>query len=416
MKVNVFGSTISALVSAACLAETGNSVTLIGERKGDHAEPGLTELLDKEIHDNRLILTDQLDPLAEAHIIALGPDDCLQAKKIADSLRNEALFDSTLIVRSNFSIGFARQLAVSAKMAFAVNPDFASEGHAIQSFTRPDRIIIGTSSEKIRNQLRRLYAPYNRNKDVIIHMTPESAELTKYATNVLLATRISLMNELASIAEIVQADIEEVRLGLGADKRIGRAYLYSGIGFGGDNFTRDLQRIKSLLPHSNQEDGHSLLQSVIEINNNQKELFFRKLWQHFECDLKNKIISLWGLSYKPNTTSIESAASLVLIRAFINQGCELKLHDPFALETTQNWIKENLTPAQQKRISLHTDMYDATVNADALCVLTEYKAFWSPDLDKLATKMHRKIVLDGRNLYNKFWLEEHKFTYYGVGR
>jgi len=416
MKINVFGSTISAMVCAGCLAETGNSVTYIGERRGDEAEPGLSELLDAQIKCNRIEISDELDPQAEVHIFALGPDDCGEAKRVAASLKEKADSESTMIVRSNFSIGIVNDLVEMAELEFAINPDFASDGHQIQAFTRPDRIIIGTDSDRIKSQLRRLYNPFNRNKDVIIEMTPASAELTKYATNAMLATRISLMNELASISEQTGADIEEVRLGLGADKRIGRAYLYPGIGFGGDNFTRDLERIQKLLPQDSENGGQSLLRSVITINENQKELFFRKLWQRFDCNLENKTIALWGLGYKPNTTSVESAASVALINAFTHQGCKVQLHDPFAMQATKKWANKYLTATEHRNISYHTEMYDAASGADALCVLTEYKAFWSPDIEQLKATMKSPIILDGRNLYNKHWLEENGFTYFGVGR
>jgi len=416
MKINIFGDTISAMVSAGCLAETGNHVTLIGKRIGDEAEPGLVELLDNQVASGRLSISEALNNQAECHIIALAPDDCYNARLVAKKLAKQALPESTLVVRSNFTIGLAKELAQITNLEFAINPDFAADGHAIQRFTRPDRIIIGTSSLKIKEQLKQIFAPYNRNRDVIINMSPASAELTKYGTNAMLATRISLMNELASIAENIGADIEEVRLGLGADKRIGRAYLYPGIGFGGDNFTRDLERIQLLLPTAHQNGGQSLLQAVIDINENQKELFFRKLWQHFDCDLHGKTISLWGLGYKPNTTSIQSSASLMLIKAFISQGCSLKLHDPFALEAVKTWVHKHLSSHEQLKITYHTEMYDATHHADALCVLTEYKAFWSPDLTQLRENMKTHILLDGRNLYNKYWVEDNQFTYYGVGR
>lgn len=416
MKINVFGSTISAMVCAGCLAETGNQVTLVGQRQDDIAEPGLGKLLDSQVATGRLNIGDKLNKDADCHIISLGPDDCFEAKEIAKVLNSQASSESALIIRSNFSIGFAQQLAELSSLEFAINPDFASDGRAIQNFTRPDRIIIGSESNRTKQLVRLLYTPFNRNNDVIIEMSPASAELTKYSTNAMLATRISLMNELASIAELINADIEEVRLGLGADKRIGRDYLYSGIGFGGDNFTRDLERIQKMLPTNTVNGGQSLLQAVIDINNNQKELFFRKLWQHFDCDLTHKTITLWGLGYKPNTTSIEGAASIQLINAFVHQGCHIKLYDPFAIETTQKWVEKHLTIAEQRLISFHTDMYDATNQTDALCVLTEYKAFWSPDLNKLKEAMRTPLLLDGRNLYNKFWIEEHGFDYFGVGR
>lgn len=416
MKINVFGSTISAMVCAGCLAETGNKVTLVGQRIGDEAEPGLSKLLDNQIAAQRLAISNQFDCQASIHFIALGPDDCAAAKQIASQLKASAPQESTLIIRSNFSIGVVNDIAEIASFEYAINPDFASDGHAIQSFTRPDRIIIGTCSDKIKQQLRQLYTPFNRNKDVVIEMSPNSAELTKYATNAMLATRISLMNELASIAEKTGADINEVRIGLGADKRIGRDYLYSGIGFGGDNFTRDLERIQKLLPNHTANGGHSLLEAVIEINDNQKELFFRKLWQHFNCDLTDKTIAIWGLGYKPNTTSVESAASVSLINAFVNQGCHLALYDPFAIKEMKKWVEKHLELKAQQHIQYYSDMYEATERADALCVLTEYKAFWSPDFEELKAKMRTPIIMDGRNLYNKYWVEDNGLTYFGVGR
>lgn len=416
MRINVFGDTISAMVCAGCLAETGNHVTLIGERFADEAEPGLSKLLDSQMSCKRLDISNEFDREAEMHILSLGPDDCSKGKSIAGELELHADKNSTLVIRSNFSIGIVDQIAEIINLDYAINPDFASDGHQIQNFTRPDRIIIGTKSDKIKQQLRVLYAPFNRNKDVIIEMSPASAELTKYATNAMLATRISMMNELASISEKTGADIDEVRIGLGADKRIGRSYLYSGIGFGGYHFTRDLERIQKLLPSSTENGGQSLLQSVIEINNNQKELFFRKLWQYYNCELQGKTITLWGLGYKPNTTSVEGAASIALINAFVHQGCKLQLHDPFAMQETKKWVEKHLTSREQSNISFHEEMYEATQGSDALCVLTEYKAFWSPDFERLAAKMTSNIILDGRNLYNKFWVEENGFTYFGVGR
>lgn len=416
MKINVFGDTIGAMVCAGCLAETGNNITLIGTRNADEAEPGLTKLLDNQIDSGRLTIDENFDKEAEMHIMALGPDDCGQGKLIAGQLDLYADKSSTLIIRSNFSIGIVDEITKILPLEYAINPDFASDGHQIQSFTRPDRIIIGTHSDKIKKQLRILYTPFNRNKDVIIEMSPASAELTKYSTNAMLATRISLMNELASISEKTGADIDEVRIGLGADKRIGRSYLYSGIGFGGFNFTRDLERIQRLLPASTENGGQSLLQSVIEINDNQKELFFRKLWQHFNCDLKGKTIAIWGLGYKPNTTSVEGAASIALINAFAHQGCKLQLHDPFAMQETKKWVEKHLTNNEQGQISYHEEMYEVTKNADALCVLTEYKAFWAPNFSSLKENMSSPIILDGRNLYNKYWVEENGFKYFGVGR
>ncbi|CAN8139657.1 UDP-glucose/GDP-mannose dehydrogenase family protein [Thiomicrorhabdus sp. 6S2-11] len=414
MIINVFGSTISALVTAGCLAETGNDVKLIGQLPNEIAEPGLQKLLEKQLQQKHLQITDQHAKEADFHIFAYGDGDCSVALDMAKHLAQENSANSTLLIRSNFGIDIAREIMQAAQMAIIINPDFAPEGSAIQGFQRPDRIIIGATDDTAIAKFRRLFAPFNRNRDTIIQMKPESAILTKYATNVLIATRISLMNELALVSEQMNADIEEVRQGLGSDHRIGFAYLYSGVGFGGAYLERDLHRVQDLIDQTGSQEN--LLRSVNNINEQQKELLFRKLWSHYECDLQNRQISIWGISYKPNTNSIEGAPSLVMIQALLHQGCELHLFDPKLDDNFYQWMNRHLSKAQQEKIHIYDNMYASLEASDALCVLTEWKNFWTPNFNKIKTLMSQPVILDGRNLYDKNFLKEQGFTYFGVGR
>lgn len=414
MIINVFGSTISALVTAGCLAETGNDIKLIGQIPNEFAEPGLGKLLEKQIGNQRLKVTDAYARDADFHIFAYGDGDCAEALDKAQQLAADKTENSCLLIRSNFSIDIAREIMSAAQMPIIINPDFAPEGNAIQGFQRPDRIIIGSDDNDAVAKFRRLMAPFNRNRDTIIQMHPESAILTKYATNVLIATRISLMNELALVSEQMNADIEEVRQGLGSDHRIGFSYLYPGAGFGGAYLERDLHRVQDLIDQTGSQEN--LLRSVHNINEQQKELLFRKLWKHYHCDLQNKKIAIWGISYKPNTSSIDGAPSLVMINALLHQGCELQLFDPKLDDNFYNWMDRHLSKAQQERIHIFDNMYDALEQSDGLCVLTEWKNFWTPNFTQMKERMAQAVILDGRNLYDKEWLQENDFTYYGVGR
>ncbi|BBP45220.1 UDP-glucose 6-dehydrogenase [Thiosulfatimonas sediminis] len=414
MIINVFGSTISGLVTAGCLAETGNEVKLIGQIPNEIAEPGLRKLLQKQINNQHLTVGDNHYPNADFHIFAYGDGDCSLALQMAQQLAKNKTDNNCLLIRSNFSIDIAREIIAAAEMPIIINPDFAAEGNAIQGFQRPDRIIIGAQDNAAITKFRRLIAPFNRNRDTIIQMQPESAILTKYATNVLIATRISLMNELALVAEQMHADIEEVRQGLGSDHRIGFAYLYPGAGFGGAYLERDLHRVQELIDQTGSQEN--LLRSVHNINEQQKELLFRKLWKHYHCDLQNKKIAIWGISYKPNTNSIDGAPSLVMINALLHQGCELQLFDPKLDDNFHQWMDRHLSKAQQERIHICETMYDALIDSDALCVLTEWKSFWSPNFTSIKELMAQPVILDGRNLYDRSWLLDNGFSYYGVGR
>ncbi|GKT11823.1 MAG: UDPglucose 6-dehydrogenase [Thiomicrorhabdus sp.] len=414
MKINVFGTNISALVCAGCLAETGNEVVLVGNRENDRSEPGLVKLLDAQIDAGRLRISNVFDIETDYQIVSFNSGQCAEAKAVAIELAKGTKSSRCVIIRSNFTMGTVKEIEKLSKIDCVVNPDFASDGRAISGFMRPDRIIIGSRNADALQRFKRLFSPFNRNQNVMIEMSPESAELTKYATNAMLATRISLMNELALAAESLGADIEEVRQGIGSDKRIGSSYLYAGIGFGGTHFGEDLERIQQIINPSDAKEG--LLQAVRRINEQQKEVLFRKVWKHFDCQLEGKIITLWGISYKPNSNSIEGAPGLELIKAFLNQGARIQIFDPMLDINFMIWMRENLSLEQQSNIQISSEMYDVTQNSDALCVVTEWQPFWAPDLDKLKELMNTPLILDGRNLYDKEWIKENGFTYYGIGR
>ncbi|WP_319558000.1 nucleotide sugar dehydrogenase [Thiomicrorhabdus sp.] len=414
MNVNVFGSNISAMVCAACLAETGNQVTLVGQPKTGSPEPGLSKLIGEQTASGRLNISSDYDLEADVHILSLSADKDKKALEIAERLSDSANPDHCLIIRSNLDLKTIQEIERKANMPVIVNPDFTAEGQAISGFQKPDRIIVGSDDEKALKRFKLLFAPFNRNRDIFIQMSPQAAVLTKYATNVLIATRISLMNELARVAESTHADIEEIRQGLGSDKRIGFTYLYPGIGFGGVHLSRDLQRMQKLLDKSGSQQG--LLKTVYDINQQQKELLFRKAWQHYRCELDGRHIAMWGVTYKPNSSVIKEAPSLTLIEAFIHQGCHLHLYDPNLGSSFHNWVNKTFDAAQQARIHIHLDMYEAIRNTDALCVTTEAKLFWSPDLKRLKENMNVPMILDGRNIYDKQWMEEEGMIYYGVGR
>lgn len=414
MKINVFGSTISALTTAGCLAETGNEVTLIGQVPEQIAEPLLKKLLKMQIDSGSLRVSDSLDAEARFHFIALPPGACHDALEIAHQLNQKADKNSRLVLRSNFGFPLTHQIYDAAQLPFIVNPDFAADGNAVNAFVRPDRIIIGSNNQEACEDFKRLMTPFNRNRDVSITMTPESAILTKYATNVLIATRISLMNELALVAEEMNADIEQVRQGLGSDQRIGFSYLYPGVGFGGEALEMDLERVQGLIDRTGSQEN--LLRSVHNINENQKELLFRKLWKHFNCQLSDKHVTLWGISYKPNTSSINGAPSLVMIEALLHQGTQVNIYDPNLGQDFHDWCQSHLSEQQRSQLHIFDDAYEATQNADALCVLTEWKQFWSPDFNQLLSNMKHPVIADGRNLYDPGHLESLGFHYFGVGR
>ena len=418
MKISVYGNTLTAWISSACLAHKGDQISLHGQIDFERTkiEPGLEPMLESALIDQRVVPSQTAEEAVTAsdiHIIANHPEGCAEATKIVQLIANKNKPSQLLIFQTSFSPGKARELGELAKCDWVVWPSFLPEGSGVENFMRPDRIILGSDNSSAIETMRVILKPYNRNRDVIIAMSPESAELTKYATNTMLALRISFMNEMAEAAEKLNADIEEVRQGIGADSRIGYAYLYPGAGYGGESFARDLTRMQELLSDTGGQGR--LLESVQAFNEYQKESLFRKAWTHFQGDLKGKTFTVWGASYKPGTSDITGSPALNVIEALLAQGANINLFAPSSADlvndyATMNWDEWHgiLTSTQSLK--------ESVVGSSGIFLMTEWKAFWSPDFKELGENMHEKVMFDGRNIYDPSNLKEQGFAYYGIGR
>jgi UDPglucose 6-dehydrogenase len=440
MKVTIFGSGYVGLVTGACLADVGNDVLCvdIDERKIEMLkrgevpiyEPGLDALIESNAAAGRLAFTtDVAEGVAHGlfQFIAVGtpPDedgsaDLRYVLTVASSIGGHMEEYKVLVDKSTVPVGTADKVreAVKAKLGsrgkgeieFDVvsNPEFLKEGDAIDDFMKPDRIIVGTDNPRTTELLRALYAPFNRNHDRVIAMDIRSAELTKYAANAMLATKISFMNELANIAEEVGADIEHVRIGIGSDPRIGYHFIYPGMGYGGSCFPKDVQALE----RTSRQHGYEarLLQSVEEVNGNQKRVLFHKIQRHFNGELKGRTIALWGLAFKPNTDDMRAAPSRVLMESLWAEGVRVRAYDPEAMEETRRIYggRDDL---------ILCDSPDAALEgADALAVATEWMVFRSPDFDQIKASLKAPVIFDGRNIYDPDFMEGNGFAYYAIGR
>ncbi len=439
MKISVFGCGYVGLVSGACLAEMGNDVLCLDTdparinilKNGSVPiyEPGLEDLMHKNMRAGRLAFSTDI-AASVAHglflFIAVGtaPDDEGRADlqhvlAVANSI-GEYIDEYRIIVdKSTVPVGTAdmvRQTIAESlsrrdkKIEFDVvsNPEFLKEGAAIDDFMKPDRIIIGAESKRSIELLRSLYAPFNRNRDRVIIMDIRSAELTKYAANAMLATKISFMNELANIAERVGADIEQVRIGIGSDPRIGYHFIYPGCGYGGSCFPKDVQALE----RSAQQAGYDaeLLRAVEAVNHRQKHVLFDKIAQHYNGALKDKTFALWGLAFKPNTDDMRSAPSRVLMEALWAHGARVQAYDPQAMPEARRIYGERAD------FKLCPDQDSALNNADALILVTEWKTFRSPNMAALKNNLKQQVIFDGRNLYDPLGMAREGFTYYAIGR
>jgi UDPglucose 6-dehydrogenase len=439
MKVTIFGSGYVGLVTGACLAEVGNSVLCVDIdankinklRQGQIPihEPGLDEVVQRNTEAGRLnFTTDVKDGIAHGlfQIIAVGtpPDEDGSAdlQYVLAVARNigEHMDDYRIIVnKSTVPVGTADKVrdAVNETLAkrgkviqFDVvsNPEFLKEGAAIDDFMRPDRIIIGTDNPHTTDLLHDLYAPFNRNRERVIAMDVRSAELTKYAANAMLATKISFMNELSNLAERLGADIERVRIGIGADPRIGYHFIYPGCGYGGSCFPKDVKALE----RTARDNGYQaeLLRAVEAVNERQKHLLFTKITHHFGQDLRGRTFALWGLAFKPNTDDMRDAPSRTLIESLWGAGARVQAYDPVAMdEAVRVYGKRN-------DLILCNSPEDATLNADALTIVTEWNIFRSPNFTALKTALKQPVIFDGRNLYNPQSMDQEGFRYYAVGR
>jgi UDPglucose 6-dehydrogenase len=442
VKVSIFGSGYVGLVSGACLADAGNHVLcvdidparieMLNRGEVPIHEPGLDALIRRNRDAGRLEFT--TDPARAVdhglfQLIAVGtpPDedgsaDLRHVLAVARSIGEHLTRYAIVVTKSTVPVGTADQVrqqvqsgvgARNAAVEFDVvsNPEFLKEGAAIEDFMRPDRVIVGTDNPRTTELIRALYEPFTRNHDRLIVMDIRSAELTKYAANAMLATKISFMNELAGVAERVGADIEKVRIGIGSDPRIGYSFIYPGVGYGGSCFPKD---VKALI-HSASYVGHDteLLRAVEAVNERQKHVLITKMRSHFADGLSGKSFALWGLAFKPNTDDMRQAPSLVIIDALLQAGAQVRAYDPVAANEARRLFAAH---PMTRQLVFCKDAYEAAQGANALLIATEWKEFRSPDFARLKTLLKEPVIFDGRNLYEPALMERMGLYYVAVGR
>ena len=432
MKIAVIGTGYVGLVTGTCLAETGNTVTCvdIDENKVKSLqngkitiyEPGLTQLFERNIKQGRLLFTTSLaEGIKDAKIIFLalptppGEDGSADLKYIlgvADQL-GPLLENYTVVVdKSTVPVGTCEKVkaAIGAKatVAFDVvsNPEFLREGVAVEDFMKPERVVVGTNSPKAQKLMEDLYAPFVRQGNPVIFMDERSAELTKYAANSFLATKISFMNEIANLCERLGADVDAVRRGIGSDSRIGKRFLFPGIGYGGSCFPKDVQ---ALAMSSQAADyNFQILNAVMEVNSNQRTKLIMAIKTHFGGNLKGKKIALWGLAFKPHTDDIREAPALYNIDLLLQAGAIVHAHDPEAMDNVKKILGD--------RIHYHNTPFEAAAGADAILIATEWPEFRSPDFETLSAVVGSKVIFDGRNLYDPEAMKKMGYKYISIGR
>ena len=437
MKIAIVGTGYVGLVTGTCFAEMGTEVFCVDVntekienlKKGiiPIYEPGLEDMVHRNQQAGRLhFTTDLTECLDEVEVLfsAVGtpPDedgsaDLKYVLEVARTVGRNMKKHILVVTKSTVPVGTAKKVrraiqeeldkrGVEIEFDVASNPEFLKEGAAISDFMSPDRVVVGVESERAEELMTRLYRPFLLNNFRVIFMDVPSAEMTKYAANAMLATRISFMNDIANLCEIIGADVNMVRKGIGSDNRIGNRFLYAGIGYGGSCFPKD---VKALINTAKQNNyPMRILQAVEEVNDEQKSLLFHKLEKHFNGDLKGKRIAIWGLAFKPETDDMREAPSLVLIEKLLAVGCEVYAYDPVAVEESKRRIGDAIYYAK--------DIYDAVVDADALMLVTEWKEFRMPSWSAIKKLMATPLVLDGRNIYDIKEMEENGFVYHCIGR
>ena len=440
MKITVIGTGYVGLVGAACLAEVGNHVLgldvnpekirILKEGGIPIHEPGLLEIVRRNVENGRLAFTTNIEEavhFGEVQFIAVGtpPDEDGSAdlQYVTEAARNIGRFmtsEKVIVDKSTVPIGTGdkvkaavaeelRKRNVDIHYSVVSNPEFLKEGAAVEDFMRPDRIVIGTEDPRAIEVMKQVYAPFQRNHERLVVTNLRSAELIKYAANSMLATRISFMNELANLAEIVGADIEMVRQGIGSDPRIGYHFLYPGCGYGGSCFPKD---VKALIKTAKDVAGFDLklLKAVEEVNDLQKYVLSKKIKKQFGDNLKGKHFALWGLAFKPNTDDMREASSRVLISELINAGATITAYDPVAMDEAKRIFKD------EKHLSFVDTQDDALKNADALIIVTEWTEFRSPDFSLIKSSLRAPFIFDGRNLYDPKVVRALGFEYFPIGR
>ena len=432
MKIAVIGTGYVGLVSGTCFAETGNNVICIDivEEKVNKMkagqlpiyEPGLDILFHRNIAQGRLSFTTNLaEGIKEAQIIFMalptppGGDGAADLSYILGASKDVAklITEYKLIVnKSTVPVGTADKVAAvfaehaTVEVDVASNPEFLREGVAVEDFMKPDRVVIGTRSERAKKLLGELYAPYVRQGNPIYYMDERSSELTKYAANSFLATKITFMNEIANLCEIVGADVDEVRQGMGADARIGKRFLFPGIGYGGSCFPKDVQALEQAAVENNYD--FKILKAVMNVNEKQKVVLIQKVLKYFKGDIKGKKFALWGLAFKPGTDDIREAPALYIINDLLAGGAEVTVYDPEAMDNVKKILGD--------KIKYVNDQYETLHGADALLIATEWAVFRNPDFEKMDEILTNKVIFDGRNLFDLEKMVDLGYYYNSIGR
>jgi UDPglucose 6-dehydrogenase len=439
MRITIIGTGYVGLVTGACFAEMGNKVICVdkdskkveGLKKGmiPIFEPGLKPMVIESYEKGVLSFTTSLQEAINASEIVFiavgtpqdedGSADLTHVLNVAKEIGQKMEHSLIVVDKSTVPVGTAEKVREAiqdelnkrgASIDFDVvsNPEFLKEGSAIKDFMQPDRVVIGSENENSTNALKSLYRPFTINRERFIHMDIKSAEMTKYAANAFLATKISFMNEMSNICERVGADVNMVRIGIGSDNRIGYKFIYPGCGYGGSCFPKDIKA----LAKTADDFGYnaSILNAVEKVNAEQKKVIVSKITRKFGVDLSGKCFAVWGLSFKPGTDDMREAASIVIINALIEKGAKIKAYDPKAMEEAQTHYFKN-----QENISYCENKYEALDSSDALVLITEWKEFRSPDFERMSTLLKQRIIFDGRNQYDKAMLNKYGYEYYQIG-
>jgi UDPglucose 6-dehydrogenase len=433
MNIAVVGTGYVGLVTGTCFAETGNNVICVdnNEKKVKSLlagkipiyEPGLDVIFDRNTKEGRLkFTTDLKSAIAASQIIFLalptppgedGSADLSYIMGVADQLGDIITEYKVIVDKSTVPVGTSEKVSailakkLPKKMFDVVsNPEFLREGVAVEDFLKPDRVVIGTKSEKARKVMKQLYEPFVRQGNPIYFMDERSAEMTKYAANAYLAARISFMNEIANICEKTGANVDMVRIGMGSDMRIGKRFLFPGIGYGGSCFPKDVQALARTA--SDHSYDFKILKAVMKVNTIQKGVLTKKIRKHYKNELAGKTIAVWGLAFKPNTDDIREAPALVIIDELIALGANVRAFDPEAME--------NVKTIYGDRIHLSSGMYEALEGADCLAIVTEWSEFRTPDFERIGKVLSEKVIFDGRNLYDTEQIKGHGFSYQSIGR
>ncbi|MDB5226368.1 MAG: nucleotide sugar dehydrogenase [Bacteroidota bacterium] len=439
MNIAVIGTGYVGLVTGTCLSEMGNNVTCVDIDAGKVEklqsgqitiyEPGLDVLFQRNIKEGRLHFTTKLEQAIENTTLIFlalptppggdGSADLSFVLGVAEQLGKVIKDYKVIINKSTVPVGTAERtkavVAKNAKVEFDVisNPEFLREGVAVDDFMKPDRVVIGTTSERARKLMEELYRPFVRQGNPIVFMDERSSEMTKYAANSYLATRISFMNELANLCEKTGADVETVRMGMGSDNRIGKRFLFPGIGYGGSCFPKDVQALAKTAEENNYD--FKILKAVMNVNEIQKHILVEKIINHYGSDLTGKKIALWGLAFKPNTDDIREAPALYIIEDLLNAGAQLSAYDPEGMKNVEQHFT-NLSDDKKSRLSYSDNYYEVLKDADFLAILTEWTEFRTPDFTKVKSMLKEPVIFDGRNLYDLDAMKTEGFHYNSIGR